>query len=121
MSRGLSKLQRFILEKAARQPRVYYAEILAEFFGWKSSSRLPFWKRIWDRTADGNLASPGMQRFSPKEIGVRRYRAAQASLSRACTRLEARQLVTLGARSHWSVVEITDKGREFLSVNSAKP
>jgi len=120
MGRGMSKLQRFILTKAAQQPRVYHAEVLRTYFGWKQSAR-KLWLN-WKRDNQGNLKNPGVQRFSTAEIGIKRYRIVQATLSRACFRLEARGLVTRvsGARACWSGVEITDKGREFLSANLTK-
>ena len=69
----------------------------------------------------GMIILPGLQSFSPQEIGEPRYRATMASLSRSCRRLQERGLVTclVGAGSHWSCVQITDKGREWLSVNLA--
>jgi hypothetical protein len=108
MGRGLSELQRFILREAGKRGRAYYADVLTGFFGWKPTpSRLP--------------RTPGQQRFSRSRIGERRYAKTMATLSRACWRLGQRGLVTClqGARSHWSGVELTDKGREWLSVNSA--
>jgi hypothetical protein len=116
MGRGLSKLQRFILTKAAQQPRLYYAEVLCTYFGWKVTAR-KLWVD-WKRDEQGNLKNPGVQRFSRAEIGIKHYRTVQATLSRACIRLEARGLVTRvpGARSCSCAVEITDKGRESVSV-----
>lgn len=35
MGRGLSNLQRFIMAKAAEHKRLYYAEILAGYYGWE--------------------------------------------------------------------------------------
>jgi hypothetical protein len=103
MGRGLSDLQRFILVRAATTERLYYADVLEGFFGW-----VP-------RPATG----PGGHRFSRREIGEAAYRKAMASLSRACRRLEWRGLVTrlCGQLSHWSAVEITEKGKACLSVN----
>jgi hypothetical protein len=34
MGRGLSKLQRHILERAGQQRSLYYTQVLIEFFGW---------------------------------------------------------------------------------------
>ena len=117
MDHGLSKLQWFILKKASRQPRVHYCEVLHEFFGWETSPQHSSRSGDWNKRRNGNLEEPGRWRFSPAEIGVRRYRSVRASLSRACARLGARGLVTcLIGRYNWSGVEITDKGREFLSV-----
>ena len=117
MDRGLSKLQWFILKKASRQSHVHHCEVLHEFFGWETSPRHSSRSGDWNKLRNGNLEEPGRWRFSPAEIGVRRYRSVRASLSRACARLGARGLVTcLIGRYNRSGVEITDQGREFLSV-----
>jgi hypothetical protein len=110
MGRGLSKLQRYILAEAVTGHRTHYCKILAGFFGWETA---------WASPARRS-PTPGCRNFDPNEIGRKRYRSAVAALSRACRRLEARGLVTClqGAYSHWSAVEITDKGREWLLVNS---
>jgi hypothetical protein len=139
MGRGLSDLQRFVVTEAGKRRRLYYADVLHHFFGfapkpsrWGGRVGLEYHKQSggWDRygpewepsswEAGGELAHPGNQRFDPEEIGRNRYRSALASVSRACLRLSARGLVTClrGSVSHWSGVEITDKGRELLSVNS---
>ena len=86
MDRGLSKLQWFILKKASRQSRVHYCELLHEFFGWETSPRHSSRSGDWNKRKNGNLEEPGRWRFSPAEIGVRRYRSVRASLSRACAR-----------------------------------
>jgi hypothetical protein len=125
MGRGLSPLQRFILVEAGRRPRLYYADVLSHFYGFRTrrGAKLTYYQ---DHDLDtpstwrdgGELLSPGTQRFDPKEIGERRYRSALAALSRACRRLRERGLVHCrrGQYSHWAGVELTDKGRE-LSVN----
>jgi hypothetical protein len=66
------------------------------------------------------LHFPGDQRFAVAAIGVKRYRSTLVTLSRACSRLEQRGLVTRlrAAHSHWAAVAITDKGREWLTVNT---
>ncbi|QDU60443.1 hypothetical protein Pan216_12820 [Planctomycetes bacterium Pan216] len=111
MGRGLSELQRFILERSAKAPRLYYSEILVEYFGWK-----PGWPLKYE---DGVLASPGSHRFSRTKIGEKEYSRVMATLSRSCTRLDNRGLVTVivAEYSHWTGVVITDQGRAFLSVN----
>jgi hypothetical protein len=129
MGRGLSDLQRFIVVEAGRRGRLYYADVLHHFFGFPSrwgalryhkqtsrvggSGRPEYGPSSW--AEGGQLASPGSQNFVPGQIGRQRYRTACASLSRACSRLRARGLVTClqGARSHWAGVELTDKGREL--------
>jgi hypothetical protein len=118
MGRGLSRLQWFILKKATRQRRVYHCEVLAEYFGWKTSSHISC-PEPWKRDEEGLLENPGRHYFSPTEIGTKHYRVTRATLSRACARLEDRGLVISIARySKWAGVEITDQGREFLSLTT---
>jgi len=79
----------------------YYREVLVEHFGFPTRCR--------------NLRlHPGDQVFDVRRIGRERYGAAQASLSRAVGRLEARGLVTVytGARSHWTGCSLTEEGRK---------
>jgi hypothetical protein len=113
MGRGLSELQRYILAEAGKHPRVYHAEVLAGFYGWRP-------RRPLARDAGGRLRFPGDPHFSPAQIGVARYRSTISVLSRACRSLEVRGLITCarGELSRWSAVEITGKGREWLSANS---
>jgi hypothetical protein len=70
--------------------------------------------------AVGSLIYPYMHTFSKQKIGAQVYNRTMAALSRACRRLQKRGLVNrlVSAHSHFSCVEITEKGREFLSVNS---
>ena len=113
MGRGLSDLQKVILRRAAQQrsvrelqrprlggrcapparPDAFYFELLADAFGWKPKS--------W-----GNF---GGRHFSRAALGDHRYRAALASLSRACARLEARGLLQRVQVLQWGVL-LTDKG-----------
>jgi hypothetical protein len=137
MGRGLSKLQRFIVTEAARRDRLYYADVLHHYYGFPPRRPLRY-EKITRRTKyingysspdndasswedGGTLRFVRSQKFQSETIGERRYHAAHAALSRACRRLEARGLVTWlrGTFSHWAGVEITDKGRESLSVNLA--
>lgn len=113
MGRGLSKLQRHILEQSARQERVYYDEILIGFFGFQPT------RRRWPFDSNKTGHKTG-QNFRVKDIGEAKYRCARASLSRACFRLDQRGLVRhiQGAFALWSGVMITDKGREYLSVTT---
>jgi hypothetical protein len=57
---------------------------------------------------------PGSHRFDREAIGRARYDAAQASLSRAVRRLEARGLVERyeGAVSRWAGVRLADGALE---------
>lgn len=117
MGRGLSDLQKFILRKAARQPRVYYCEICEGFYNWEPKS----WFGVKDgggfcRSKDGNLKYPGTQYFSRAEIGEKEYTRVMAAISRSCLLLQERGLVKCitVASSHWSGVVITEKGRQFI-------
>ncbi len=120
MGRGLSKLQRFILSKAAHQQRVYYCEILADYFGWQPLKK--FKRGECTPTEDvGVLTNPGEYFFSRQAIGEREYTRVMATLSRSCRRLEERGLVTRiqGASTHWSGVEIREEGKTLgVTVNS---
>lgn len=133
MGRGLSELQRYILSEAGKRRRVYCPDILEGFFGWKpicpmdrhrggdvvrGFGGLPDTVRPADD--DGVLSSPGRQYFSLAKIGERTYRTVMASLSRSIRRLEERGLVTVlkGAYAGWTAVEITERGRTWLTVNT---
>jgi hypothetical protein len=113
VGRGLSDLQRWILRRAGSVRNVPHADIMAGFFKMQPKRALQYDK-------DGILRWPGGKYFDPQQIGAARYRAIQATISRACTRLEVRGLVVrlVGYYSHWSGVAITDKGREWISANS---
>ena len=69
-----------------------------------------------------DAAGCGCQRFSRAGIGEKTYRKIMATLSRSCRRLGERSLVVclVGTNAHWSGVEITDKGRGCLSVNTVE-
>jgi hypothetical protein len=129
MARGLSELQQSILRLAYRnrlerldriaesepgshEYRVYtqgvhsvdlyYAEVLREHFGWDVRG----W---WDPEREPRPKRG--QNFSMREIGERRYRSAQTSLSRAVVRLETRGLVE--RRQHYLAgLDLTDQGVE---------
>jgi hypothetical protein len=116
MDRRLSPLQRFILRRTAAQHRLYYAEILADCFGWQ-----PIGPGAALHRHAGDLAHPGGQRFSRDTIGPAHYHSRHATLSRACRRLVARGLVTWvdNARGRWAAVAITDAGRAWLAAAAA--
>lgn len=119
MGRGLSDLQKSVLRLAARQraareksrahmdswsvsvPDVWYWEALEECYGFVPSKRLH-----------------GMcQRFDRQAIGVRRYNAACAALSRALARLALRGLcVVAGNRAATEGVTLTDEGLRVAGV-----
>ncbi len=117
----LSKLQRWILEHAhqnrlaehrdggSRGADLYYAEVLAGFYGFAPVLPVNPDMGTTVRTCC-HLCGPGSKRFDPDIIGRARYSAACASLSRAVTRLEYRKLVTVlhGACSHWAGVSLIE-------------
>ena len=109
MGHGLSPLQRYIVTKAATVERLYYHDILQEYYGWTSHRR--------PGHPGNGTASPGTQRFGPAEIGPQRYHQTMVTLSRAVARLHARGLVTWlsGVNAHWSGVEITPEGRSLAA------
>lgn len=121
MGRGLSELQKHILNKANQLGRVYYADICEGYFNWKPIKPI---KRYEETKKDppkqiGRICYPGSQFFSRQQIGEQEYRKVMASISRSCRRLHDRGLVTwiAGEIAHWSGVELTDRGREYVSVN----
>jgi hypothetical protein len=125
MGRGLSDLQRWILVEAAKRKRLYYADVLEGYFRWRPRNPPTRYGQHWCWPAksdeeEGQLVHPGDQHFSPRDIGAGEYRRVRATLSRSCSRLGDRGLVTCltGARSHWAGVEITEQGRAWLTVNS---
>jgi hypothetical protein len=118
MGRGLSPLQTWVLRRAVQQSRVYYAEVLVGFFGFKPDRPLTY-HDDHDNALGRTLDMPGNQRFRPAAIGRDKYRCAVSALSRTCARLEARGLVTclVAAGSHWAAVAITDAGRAWAAAH----
>ena len=119
MGRGLSPLQKFILEKAYNTSKekknpddmdIYYRDVLIGYFGFKKGSS------IWGDSICGS------HYFSKSEIGDLKYQAAQASISRAFRRLEKRGLIHIysGARSHWTGGMITNLGKELFPEQEAR-
>src|SRR5829696_2030416 len=106
MGRGLSPLQRTILEMAyenagrrAPQTDVLYAEVLTEYFGWDNPSGR------WSNA------------FSPKSIGENAYNSGKVSVSRAFTRLEQRGLIEKNRSMRaggWHGAIITERGSEVV-------
>lgn len=112
----LSRLQRFILERAyknriteSRGPDskgadLYYSEVLAGFFGFP--------------THHADLReSIGGHKFDISKIGPRKYNAAQASISRTMLRLMRRGLVNWmnGVCSRWSGCNLTIAGVQAVA------
>jgi hypothetical protein len=87
MGKGLSPLQRTILEIALENRRsgntgfgrreAYHSEVFERYFGWQPR----------------NDCKRRYQRFTVSAIGEQRYRTAHASVSRAFKRLERRGLI----------------------------
>lgn len=117
----LSRLQRWILyaayenrasvmcepSGAPSEVDLYYAEVLAGYFGFP-----------WSHWAGRGLREAhGAHIFDREAIGQERYNAAQASLSRAVRRLEARGLVErhMAVYSRWTGVRLLDGVLEAVS------
>src|SRR5262245_24454669 len=118
MGRGFSPLQRYIVTKAATVDRLYYWEILQDYYGWTIHRAMhSVYDPITLQPTGERRHSPGGQRFWPEEIGRERYHKTMVTLSRATARLGQRGLVTCltGTRSHWSGVEITTEGRRVAA------
>lgn len=117
MIRGLGELQRAVLEMAAQREargwgRLYYAEILAEYFGFT----VVRYGRAGSRLRDDAGQPIGGQHFDREAIGHKRYNAAQSSLSRCTRRLAERGLITCwqGTYSRWAAISLTDAGRTLV-------
>lgn len=110
MGRGLSDLQRWILHRAGLAVKLSTVDILTGYFGWKRHT-----PRGYDLVKHN---------FSKMAVGARRFNVGKASLSRALRRLEQRGLAVV--RHNWDAVrripqvtvELTDRGRQWLSVNA---
>ena len=126
MGRGLSELQKYILITAAAKKtgdsrgavdgRLYNADIFQGFYGWQ-----PGWYTGRDfRPRD--MPGVGSRNFQPSIIGQKKYDTTHVVVRKACARLERRDLVVclMGAHSHWSGIEITNKGREVAASLLAK-
>ena len=120
MGRGVSDLQRDILERAGKLQRVYYADVLIGFFAWKPRRSIRRYTAN-DQGAKalgvGTIRSPETKIFEPGRIGEAKYRSTMASLSRAVSRLADRGLV-FPLRGG---LEITEAGREWLRSREPEP
>jgi hypothetical protein len=126
MRRGLSTLQRWIVEHAAERGHLFAAEICQGFFGWQPTYPL---HRYGDgthpnpqpRAEDGELAGDmipfGGYHFLRRQIITQKSRAEMATLSRAVRRLINRGLVERTYFGILMAVRLTDQGREWLSGN----
>ena len=120
----LSALQRFILEKAAKQNRVYCVEVKAEFFKLQPNRQLRRHEKDdpATETKAGDLFSPGSHAFDMKQIGQGKYRSVSASLSRAIRRLQERGLVNwIEGYSRWTACTITESGRASVNTLAKLP
>jgi hypothetical protein len=135
MGRGLSDLQRWILQQASERTRLYVPEICQGFFGWQPKTPLHRYgesdhptrqpSKEWGER-DGDMIPFGGQYFSRKEIGAREYRRVMVTISRALSRLQGRGLVegswwerpTIGIHFFAPNVSLTEQGRTWLSVNT---
>lgn len=72
----------------------------------------------------GGVASLGLgyQIFDPDRIGRGRYNAAQAAVSRAAKRLQARGFVecVAGSISHWAGIVLTESGIAAIPASAAE-
>jgi hypothetical protein len=118
MGRGLSPLQEWILRQTRQRRRIYYADILAGFFGWQPSKPMD---RYQTGEQAGELKYPGDHYFSPIRIGARKYQHTMATVAQSCKRLQGRGLVkrVQGTPSRRAGVEITEEGRRALSIHLA--
>jgi hypothetical protein len=146
MGRGLSELQRWIVQEASHAERLYFVEILERYFHWEAyDSRAPYYWSDEDKKQNHTLKrcrvncsclrfggvdrctkQPGElltfhgQTFSRARIGEQRYRSVMVTLTRSVNRLVQRGLIQrlYGSFASWRALTITDQGREWLSANS---
>src|SRR5918998_1022711 len=107
MGRGLSPLQRWILEHTAQKGRLYYAEICEGYFGWPL--QYPWLK---PRPDHPEWTYSMGQRFNADQIGPREYQRGRATLARSVSRLVQRGLITRWRGVGYTRVELTDDGRK---------
>jgi len=103
MGRGLSDLQKVLLQKANAKHEewagrdslsqvLFFSEALKHCFGWTKKAG----------------------RFPRKDIGAAQYNKAMATISRSVRRLEARGLVQKHKGSYWTGFKITPEGQDVL-------
>ena len=103
MSRGLSELQKNILQMAyTNQGSILVRDILAEVYGFPAAVTNIRGKRA------------GALVFSRKAIGEKRYQSASVSVAKAFNRLAARGLVR---REYNKGITLTKEGIEVVSRN----
>jgi hypothetical protein len=128
MGRGLSPLQRRILSLAGEnQGLTSYRDVMVSYFGWKLRRVGKAAKRRrqrWEKRESGPVEyKTKSQWFDEEAIGWHCYRAAIASLSRACSRLGSRGLIyrpqrRSGVGKCQSAIHLTDAGRALMGLPS---
>lgn len=121
MGRGLSDLQRAILQLAARniesgelkptETHLYTYEVMWSVYGFSEHGK-DFHSPIHYSNDGRERRSPGRHHFDQQAIGEKRYQAAAAAISRAFRRLEERGLASRynGAIAWWAGIKLTDEG-----------
>ena len=94
MGKGLSPLQRFILNEAYKKSIVSNSDILIKRYGF-------------------NQVLYGSIKFNRQQIGMRRYLSASAAVARSLTRLRARGLMI---RDSWIGHRITEAGIKAIKM-----
>jgi hypothetical protein len=91
---------------------LYYSEIMAVIYGFPSNK---LWETEWGSGKLTGERNHSGQKFNRQAIGLARYNAAQAAISRALHRLEARGLVVCvrGAYNTWHGCSLTSTGLAF--------
>jgi len=106
MSRGLSELQKNILQIAYTNPDGILArDVLAEVYGFPTTVT-----NIKDKW-------PGAMIFSRKAIGEKRYQSASVSVAKAFNRLAARGLVR---REYNTGITLTKEGVKVAKKNAVE-
>jgi hypothetical protein len=131
MGRGLSPLQRWILQCASERGHLFIPEICEGFFGWQPITPLrryggdhPADQHRQPRLESGEQRGDflpfviGIRYFSRQEIGSHEYGRVMWTISRTLKRLEARGVVERWRFGPHISIAITDHGRQWLSGNT---
>jgi len=87
MCKGLSSLQRFVLQETYKGHHITTADILNKRYGFKQ-------------------VSSGKIKFNRQQIGMKRYLSASAAVARSLTRLRDRELMA----RNWEGHHLTEAG-----------
>ncbi|MCP4670800.1 MAG: hypothetical protein GY857_05790 [Desulfobacula sp.] len=98
MNKGLSVLQRFILNEAYKKGIVSNADILIKCYGFKQ-------------------VTYGSIKFNRQQIGMKRYLSASAAVARSLTRLRNRGLVMRNPGCEWLGHRLTESGIKVVGYN----